>query len=74
MVKTMPIVKKLKCKLCGTDFEEREGLPGLKCCQTCDDNGRSGIASRVQIVVTKSGQHKYGKNLYTAPGEDSVVN
>jgi len=73
-VKTMPIAKQLTCKLCKKKFDEREGLPGLLVCQDCDDNGRSGIASRVQIVVNRKGQHVYGKMHYTAPGEDSVVN
>jgi hypothetical protein len=46
---------KLKCKICGNDFNERAGLPGLKCCENCDYTGRSGIAKRGNIWQRGSG-------------------
>jgi len=60
-------MKVLKCKLCGASFDERPGLPGLRCCQACDDNGRSGICKRATVYGTKDGRENATIH-YLSPG------
>lgn len=64
----MPTAKKFKCKLCNADMEERDGLPGLRVCQLCDDLGRSGVAERAHITFSMKGKEKRSV-VYQAPGE-----
>jgi len=64
----------LKCKLCKKDFEEREGLKGLKCCLACDDSGKSGVASRCHMqVIMRDGKQKHVPiPLFTAAGVEII--
>ena len=66
----MPVVKKMTCKFCGKQFDERENLPGLKVCELCDDIGKSGVAVRAKVYTRNVGgkTKEVAEVYYTAPG------
>lgn len=54
----------LKCDFCHREFEERDGLDGLKVCEECDYAGRAGVCMRSAVTLAKNskGSHVHVMN------------